>query len=425
MKQRVYDPGQPYYAPTRGRFGRSRRVLAQNFLVALIWPFFAAVVHVWHFPRRRFLYGFVVFCGFAGLVFIPWPGSDAHFYMLRFEDFRAGVTSLGGEPVPMAIIGLVAWLDFDARWYFALVGLLYGLVVATAARLLFRDISRDVTLSLAAVVFVAAFFLNHPVFSALNARYHLALWVLVLATLLSLDGRWKHALAVAAFGTMIHFGHVLFSLALVILLLSRRLGPWQIFFAYAALAVAFVLPDSVFVSIGDFVAQTVGGGAFGEKIGSQVQYAERAMESGAFGRGGERAWFVSWASMPIFWSLMLTGHFLFWRLRKKREDPLYQLWILIILMWALQFAMSGVPEGTGRVNRNAIALLLLWHARWFLVRKEKIGIVLMINTLPFLFYFVVSYRIWLHQASVGTFLPALFGVWPDLWPTVMGLLGFD
>lgn len=423
--RRAYDPARPYAVRPRLRFRLSKRVLAQNFLLALIWPFLAAVIHVRNYPRYRLLTGFVLFCGFAGLVFIPWPGSDAHTYMLRFEDFRAGVTSLEGEPVPMAIMGLVASLDFDVRWYFALVGLLYGLVVATAARLLFRDISRDVTLSLAAVVFLAAFFLNHPVFSAVNARYHLALWVLVLATLLMLDGRWKHALAVAAFGTMIHFGQVVFAVALVILLLSRRLGPWQIVFAYAVLAIAVVLPPSVFVTIGDFAAHILGSGAFVDKVETHVGYAEQIASAEFGGQGGGGPWFLMWFTTPIFWSLLITGHFLFWKMIRKRDDPLYPLWILIILMWALQFAMSGYAEGWSRVQRNTTALLLLWHARWFLVRKDGARIAILINALPVLFYFVVSYRRWLHQASVGAFLPVPFGVWPDLWPTVMGFLGFD
>lgn len=407
------------------RYRLAHRALFQNFLVALMWPFFAAVVHVRNFPRHRLLSGFVLFCGFAGLVFVPSAGSDAHTYMLRFEALRAGGTSLSGEPVPMALMAVVAWLDLDVRWYFALVGLLYGLVVATVARLLFRDVPRDVVLSLAAVVFLAAFFLNHPVFSAINARYYLGVWVLILATMLTLHGRWKHALAVAGFGVMIHFGHIVFAVALFLVVLSRRLGPWQIFFAYLVLGIAFVLPPWVFVTIGDYAAQVLGHGALSEKLETHVGYAERLAEFGFLSEREEYPWFLLWFSTPIFWSLLITGHLLFWQMRQERKDPLYQLWVLIIIMWALQFAMSGYAGGEGRMQRNTTALLLLWHARLFLVREQGAKLILLINAFPFLFYFVVAYRRWFEQASLGSFLPAPLGVWPDIWPTVMRFFGFD
>ena len=417
----TFDSARRSGAPSRLRFKRSNRVLVQNLLLALVWPFFVAVVHVRRFPRHRILTGFVVFCAFAGFVFIPTVGSDAHTYMLHYEALRQGWRWTGSEPVPAALMSVLAWLDLEARWYFGALGLLYGLVVAAAARLLFRDVSRTVSLSLVAIVFVGAFFLNHPVFSAVNARYHLGLWVLLLATLLILDGRWKQALAVAAFGTLIHFGHVLFSLALIALLLSRRLGSWQVYLAYALLAAAFVLPPTLLPAVGEWVANTVGG-ALGDKIDSSVRYAQ-ITEFGTLTRESERAWFLQWFTTPIFWSLIVSGHLMALKVWNNRDDVQFQLWILIILMWALQLAMAGELEAASRVQRNTTALLLLWHARWFLIRKDGAQLALLINVLPLLFYFVVSYRRWLHQADLGAFLPAPLGVWPEMWPTVMELMG--
>lgn|GEM_PF-4308551 len=425
MKPPVYEPVPPYRARKRHTLPLSRRALAQNILLVLIWPFLAAVVHIVNFPQRRLLMGFVAFCAFAGLVFIPMPGSDAYAYMLRFEAFRAGFFALRGEPVPVAIMSLVAWSGFGVRWYFALVGLLYGLVVATIARLLFQDIPRNAVLSFAALVFLGAFFLNHPVFSAVNARFHLALWIFVLATMLMLDGRWKYALAVAAFGMGTHFGQTLFAVALVILLLSRWLGTWQILFAYAVLAVAVVLPPGVFVAIGDAATQIIGAGAFVDKVETHVGHAERLAAGDFVGRGMGGPWFLSWFTTPIFWSLLISSHFLFWKMRRERGDPLYQLFVLIILMWAAQFAMAGYFGGEERMQRNTTALLVLWHARFFLVRKQGAQLALLINALPLLFYFVVAYRRWFHQAGLGAFFPTIFGAWPDLWPTVMEFLGFS
>jgi hypothetical protein len=189
--------------------------------------------------------------------------------------------------------------------------------------------------------------------------------------------------------------------------------------------IAVVLPPTVLVTIGDTATEMLGSGAFADKVETHVGYAEELASEGYEERGsGGGPWFLRWFTTPIFWSLIITGHFLFAKMAKKKDDPLYQLWVLIILMWAMQFAMWGYAEGWPRVQRNTTALLLLWHARWFLVRKEGAGIAVLLNALPMLFYFVVYYRRWLQQAGVGAFLPVPFGIWSDLWTTVMAFLGF-
>lgn len=411
-------------APRKSYWRLSRRLQAQQFLLALFWPFLAAVVHVKTFPRYRLTFGFIAFCAFAGLAFSPWPGSDAHTYMLRLLAFRAGQVDLSGEPVPTMLLSFVGLLDLDARWYFAMVGLLYGFVVAAVARLLFTTTEENTRVTLIGSVFLVAFFMNHPVFSAINARFHLALWVLVLASLLLVNGQWKLGFATALFGSMIHFGQFPFVGMLGVFWATRRLGRWQLVLAYAILAVAFVVPPTLFVNIGDFLSQTLAPGALTSKVADHVVYAEKLAQFGTLVDRGEPSWFLQWFTDPVFWCLLISGHLLAWRFRGKRDDPLFQLWILIILSWALQYFMGGYVEGFSRVQRDTTALLLLFHAWWFLVRRDGALVSFIVNIGPILFYFVVAYRMWLVQVDIGAFMPIVFGIWPKFWPTVTEFLGF-
>jgi hypothetical protein len=391
-----------------------KRSFQQNIFAALVWPFLFAAEDVFTFPKRRAFMGFVIFSAFAGLTLIPGSGSDA--YTVASQIYYGPVVTK--EPIIAFLVHMASFSGFGFHFYFMLLGLIYASVLYWSARLFFYNLPVNKTYSTAALVFMLAFFLNHPVFDALNARYQLGIWVMLLSTFLMLDGRWQLSLCIAVLGIMIHFGHSLFSLALVLLLLSRRLGRGQIIFAYVLLLVAFFMPSSLTLSFSDSIAQKLGG-SFSEKVSNTVKLAEHnQLLSTGDSSGGYDSWFLEWFTTPIFYSLFISGHLLWWKIRKYPKDPQFQLWILIILMWALQFAMRGEPEGAGRVERNILALLLMWHARWFVYRRSGEFVALLINIAPMIFYFIVAYRRSVNDARIGAFLPSFYSYFTIAMPTV-------
>ncbi len=391
-----------------------RRSFQQNIYAALVWPFLFAAEDVFTFPKRRAFMGFVIFSAFAGLTLIPGSGSDA--YTVASQIYQG--TFFIKEPIIVFLLNIVIFSGFGYHFYFMLLGLIYAMAVYWSARLFFKDLSVNKTYSTAALVFMLAFFLNYPVFDALNARYQLGIWVMLLSTFFMLDGRWQLSLSIALLGIMIHFGHSLFSLALVLLLLSRRFGRGQIIFAYVLLVIAFSLPSSLMLSFFDSIAQKLGG-SFSEKVTDTVKLAEKnqLLLTGDSSMGAE-IWFIVWYTIPIFYSLLLSGHLLWWKIRKNPTDPQFQLWILIILMWALEFSMRGEPEAAGRVARNNIALLLMWHARWFVYRKSGEFLALLINVAPMIFYFFVAFRRSANDTKIGAFLPSFFSYFTSTMPTI-------
>ena len=87
-------------------------------------------------------------------------------------------------------------------------------------------------------------------------------------------------------------------------------------------------------------------------------------------------------------------------------------------MWALLVAMRGESEGAGRVERNTLALLLLWHARWFIYRRKGQFMALLINIAPMIFYFVVAYRRSLNDVRIGAFLPSFMSYFSVVMPNL-------
>ena len=401
----------------RALYTNKRRSLQQKIIAALVWPFLFAAEDVFTFPKRRTVIGFVLFSAFAGLIFVPGVGSDGYTYASKiYEGFSA--TEIR-EPIPALLINLARFSGFGYHFYFMLLGLIYAALISWSAYLFFSGLPVNRTYSTAAVVFMLAFFLNHPVFDALNARYQLGLWVMLLSTILMLKGRWQLSLCIALVGIMTHFGHSLFSFALVLLLLSRTLGKGQIIFAYVMLVVAFSLPSSLMLSFGDIIAQKLGG-SFADKVSDTVNQAAKIAEL-TTGGDSKTAWFLRWFVTPLFYSLLLSGHWLWWKIRKVQRDPQYQLWILVIIMWALAVAMRGEAEGAARVVRNTLALLLLWHARWFLYRRAGEFMALLINIAPMIFYFTIAYRRSLDSVRIDALLPSFFSYFSVAMPTVEGV----
>ena len=400
-----------------------RRSALTNIALALIWPFFFAFEDILSFQNRRVLVGFIILCGYVGLIHIPSIGTDSSAMVSLIFDSEAGFHPEHIEPLTALLINVSAFSGFGYSIYFLLMSLIYGAVVVWIAQLLFDKVPVTITMSMTTVVFVLAFFLNVPIFEAINARYQLGLIVLLLATILTLQGRWKLSLLIAFMGTMFHYGHSIFLVALVLLLISRYFGKWQIILAYFMLVIAFLLPHNLFYSLLDLIGQKIGGG-YNAKVISTVKHANQVM-SGNVPLGGENtAWFMKIFALPVLISLFLTGHLLWFKIRTHFNDPQYQLWVLIIIMWAIKTAMTGGDtEATGRIERNTLALLFLWHARWFLYKKQSEILALSINTLPFILYFVVYFRRMSGGVNLAVFFPSLFGYYNSLLPSVLELFG--
>lgn len=400
------------YNKVRNYKGRSFKL---NIMAALVWPFLFAAEDVFTFPKRRAITGFVLFCAFVGLTYIPEFGSDGYVFKSMFS--TAQDEDVFKEPIIQFLTNIAIYSGFGYHFFFMLLGLIYATFVSLSAHLFFKNLPVNQIFSTAAVVFLLAFFLNHPVFDALNARYQLSIWVLLFSTILMLKGRWQLSLCICFLGTMIHFGHSIFSLALVLLLLSRKLGKMQIVFAYVMLVSAFFMPSTLMLSLGDSVAQKLGG-SFAEKVNNTANLAAIKEASIRDRSSGGSTWYIVWFAFPIFYSLLLSGHLLWWKIRKHFTDPQYQLWILVIIMWSLQIAMRGEPEAAGRVERNTLALLLMWHARWFLYRRSGEFVALLFNVAPMIFYFVISFRRALNDVRIGAFLPSFYSYFTYYMPTV-------
>lgn len=403
-----------------------RNKYAHHVVFAIIWPFAALLVQAKNFSNRPMAVGFVAFCMLVGLVYTPQFGADGHTYMLRFLEAQMGRYNFSGEPIPTVLINSLASLDFDPRWYFASLGLIYGVVVASAAKLFFRTSPVRISWTIPAIIFVIALFANHPVFSALNARYHLGLWFIVLGVLLWLSDRRITAGLVLISAVFVHFGHMLFLAAFGLFFIGLHLKRYAIVFAYGLLFLAYISPPALLPSLAQGLPDLLGGfEAASNKVAFHLGHAEtRLSDFGGQAAPSERAWFLQWFTTPIFWSLLISGHYLMFRRGGVKEKWFRQLWCLIIIVWAMQFFAIGLVEGFSRLQRITMALLLLWHARWAVQSRPGSNKALIINALPLLFYFVVAYRRWTSPANIGAFMPLPFGVWQDLWPTVTELMGF-
>lgn len=400
-----------------------RRVQIINFVLACAWPFLAAAAYVVSFSRHRAYTAFVIFCVAAGWSYAPTIGSDGHFAAVEIERLKAGMPLTFREPAISALIYLHAKLGLSESFYFAILGLFYGLAVSWCGKLLLSGRPRSLPIGRTATIFSAGFFLFYPVFAALNARYTLGMWIMFAATLLALQGRWRYVSAVGLAALSFHYGHAMFAAALALLWASRYLGKWQLVSAYA-LAVTFaILPDGILIAIGSSIS-SITGGSFGEAVNASVSFAER-VQQGEISMERDWAWYRLYFTDFMFYSLIVSGHYLAWNYLKTREDPLYQLWTLIILMWAAFFFMGSEPIGQNRMQRNMTGLMLMWHAAWFLRGLPGALPAKFINIVPMAIFLIVGYRIWLHQANVGAFLPFPWLYWEELWPRVMELLGFD
>jgi hypothetical protein len=409
--------------PHSPQYTKQKRASAQWFLFALAWPFLAAVLQVKNYRKLGVLSGFIIFCFWAGWVYQPSEGSDAHTYGLYFQQFSTGAYFDSREPFYSLLFWLLGGLGFGVSWYFAIVGLTYAIIVSLIAKKLLREFPvRNIAIASAAFFFLACFFLNQPVFAAINARYHLGLWVMMAATLAALDRRWSICIGLTLLGASIHFGHSIWGLVLLIFYFLSNFKRLGLPLAYAFLFAAFFLPENATIEFAA-VVNPFDSSSFGSKLNFYAELAERNAALLASGSVYESAWFLQWFTTPIFYSLLISGHLLSWRIRTLRNSKLYTLWLIIVLMLAFQVALSAEAHTAGRVERNALALLFLWHAMWFLSKTEGARLAIVINFLPAAFYFVVAYRRWLNDANIAAFLPSPFGLFPDYFPSVVRLLG--
>jgi len=397
--------------------GRRRQAIAMT----IFWPGLSALLDAVRYPRLRTLAGFVGFCGYAGWTFRPLDGSDGDAYAQHILDAHLGFSVKIGEPIPKALVTLVGSAGFDPSWYFMMVGILYGLAVSVVAKLLFRHVAPGDLTRFTAIFFLLAFFLNYPVFAAVNARYYLGLWMMIVATMCAMEERWGFAAAVSCAALMTHFGMSLYILGLGYVFATRKLDHWQIILTYAVLAISIVIPPGAYTAVGGHLASFIGG-SFGAKVSSSVAYAELTEFGSNMSRNEDTAWFLVWANRLILVSLLVSGHLLWLRIRHATRDPQCQLWMLAMISWALMMVVSGDPEASARLGRNIITLLLLFHARWFLFRRDLFNTVFLINAAPMLLYFVVNYRRWLEQANLVTFLPLPWTLVKDSYPGAMQLL---
>lgn len=386
-------------------------------LLALVWPIVGGFRDLFDYPRSRVLAGFLIFCAYAGWTFVPLKGSDAYSFAAQIDLARRGLPTIVGEPIPWFLIHFVATLGLAPCWYFILTAILYGLIVSAVLRILFRAAPESITIGHAAWFFYLAFVLNYPVFASIAARYHLGLWEMTLATLLALEGRWRLAFLAGVVGFLIHFGFSIFLAAMLMLFVTRRFGKWQIIIAYVMLAISFALPSNLIEVVGKDLSSFVGGN-FGSKIASSVKYAQNT-EFGAQMGGADESWFLRWYTQIIMYSLLASAQILWLAVRQRPKDRYYAIWALVLFMWVMKNIVGGDPEAAGRVGRNMTALLLLFHASWFLEKRSGAARSIMITSLPILYYYIVYYRIWLDQASMASLLPLPWGVFRDELPRAM------
>jgi len=414
---------QPQYmqASLRGSSSGNDRSIT-SFILAVVWPFPAAVRDLLTFSQNRTLAGFVVFCLYAGWVFKPAVGSDGDYYLRQVNQVSQGLSTDVGEPIPAALVTLVGSFDLPASVYFMAIGLIYAAIFRIVAELLFSSPAASLRNDFTAKFFALAVLLHFPVFAAINARYQLGLWGVMAATLLALQGRWRlAAAATSVLGVMIHFGFTIFAVALLMLYISQRLGHMQVFVAYSFIALSFAVPSSVFITLSNFAAD-ISGGAFAAKASAAGKYAQLAADAAGNAANAEAAWFMVWFTTAVFWALLLSGQILWWRTRSHVRSSHYQLWMLVLFMWGLHNVLSGEPETALRIRRAATALLLLFHARWFLDGRKGAAAALAITFVPVTFYLIVYYRIWLGEASLTAVFPSPFGLFSDTFPRIYDFL---
>ena len=386
-------------------------------LLALIWPIIGGLRDLLDYPRSRVSAGFLIFCAYAGWTFTPLRGSDAYSFAAQIDVARQGLPTIIGEQIPSFLVHIVASSGLAECWYFILMAILYGLIVSAVLRLLLRGVPAGAPLGHAAWFFYLAFILNYPVFASVAARYHLGLWEMMLATLLALEERWWLAFLAGAVGFLIHFGFSIFLAAMLMHFATRRLGKWQIVVAYVLLAISFALPSDLISVVGKELSSLLGGN-FGNKITSSVNYAQKT-EFGAQMGGGDESWFLKWYTQFILYALLLSAQILWTKIRWNPKDRHYAIWSLVLFMWVMKNIVGGDPEAAGRVGRNMTALLLLFHASWFLEKRPGAARSVIITAVPILYYYVVYYRIWLDQASITSLLPLPWGVFRDDLPRAM------
>ena len=208
MDNMSINPGSEYRADVPRAAGESkvkrppdRRGQVANFLLACAWPFLAAALYVVTFSRHRAYTAFVIFCVAAGWSYAPTIGSDGHFAVVEIERLKAGMPITLREPAIRALVYFHAKLGLSESFYFALLGLFYGLAVGWCGKLMLLGRPSTLPLGRTAAMFAAGFFLFYPVFAALNARYTLGMWIMFASTLLALQGRWRTAGAVGGRST--------------------------------------------------------------------------------------------------------------------------------------------------------------------------------------------------------------------------------
>lgn len=392
-----------------------------SLVIGLVWPVAGALHDILTYRKRRSLAGFAVFCIYAGWVMLPSPEADGADYLRRIDQVRWGFSSGIGEPIPAAIAEFVGRLDLPGNVYFVVLGALYAAIVTQAARVLFASGPSGGQTSFANRFYTLAFFLNFPVMAALNARYQLGMWEMLLSSLLALHGRWSAALLAGAIGVCIHFGFSIFVVALLMLLITQRAGRTQVMLTYVLVGLSLATPTSFLISLGDFVTDRLGGN-FGEKVAATTTFAQAAQDGLGGERNAEAAWFLTFYTRGIYYALLLSGQLLWLRIRDQRANLLYQGWMLVLLMLALQNFLAGEPETTARVGRNVTSLLVMFHAMWFFQRRDGGRLSLAIVTGPILFYFAVYYRMWLGEGSLALLLPTPFGAFHDALPRVYDFL---
>lgn len=388
------------------------------------WP---AVAGIWE--ARRLLRGyppflFVILCAFAGAVFMPSQESDGGFMVQEMMRVSQWGMARAGEPLSFGMAAVIARAHLPAGTYFLYVGTLYGLFVAAVIRMVQR-VAAEATANRQwpGIAFAVAAFANHPVMAALNARYYLALWMVVYCVMaLAIEGRTPAAAVGAAAAVLSHSGTLMVVGVVLGWAFTLSLGRRQIWVAYGALAFAFAVPPGTFVQIGQDLSSSISFDAFQQVASNNLSRVRPDLVGGSDASAGGGAWFLQWFQQPMFWALLASGHLLLWRYGATWDDVSVRLWAAVIMMWALKVALRGFIGIDGRAQTVAAMLLLLWHALWFLRRPQGALLAISITALPLSFYFIVSYRRWLDDASTTLLLPTPFALAGEMLPRISGLI---
>jgi hypothetical protein len=395
------------------RVARSKAT-GRAFLAFLMWPALAGVWEV-----RRLMKGhrpvlFVILCAFVGAIVRPTPGSDGEYLIQLMTSGQAG-----GDPLSFGMAARFARLGLPPTAYFVYVGALYGLFVSVAMRLVQQHVPYMNGLTYPGALFTLAAFANQPVVSALNARYYLAVWMILFCILaVALLRHPLTAVGGAIAAVLTHAGTVMLIGVLAGWMLTLRLGRRQLLVAYAALVVAALIPGEAWVQL----AQGAQGWIKYEVLQSTATRNLNRVFSEQSDTGYGGLWFLAWYRTPIFASLLLTGHLILWRSRAKWDTLEVRLWTSVVMMWALMVALRGFIGIGDRVQTVVLALLLFWHAVWFRRHAEHARLVLLITAAPMLFYFVVAYRRWLNGTGTALLLPMPFVGVGDVLPRFSDLI---